>query len=508
MVLPLAIQYGMLIFQIGMLPIASLNPDSESPLYRQLYQEIRNLIESGQVSHGVKLPATRELAGQLGLNRTTVSAAYELLESEGLITGHVGRGSFVAGRPIPASSRIAWRDILEPARQMSPAAPTSTPRIGFSSSRPSELLFPLEEFRATCAEVIASEDAQNILQLGSPSGYPPLRRYLWELARTEGIARESDDILITSGCQQAFDLLQRTLVRDGETVLLEDPVYLGVRNVFERGGARLVGVPVGPNGIDLESLERIIARERPRILAVTSNFQNPTGATIPLAARKTLLSIAQKAGVIVIENDIYGALSYEGDQIPTVKRLDETGDTVLLRSFSKLAFPGLRVGWVIGPRLLIEKLTEAKLWSDLHTDQLSQAVLLRFAESGRLAQHREHMLIAGRERLHAALSACEKCLPAEAKFTRPRGGMSLWIRLPEPLDAAELLPRAEREGVTYLPGKYFAVSRPETNSLRISFAGMAPDQIRSGMAILGRIFKDELERARAHSPFAETPAMV
>jgi DNA-binding transcriptional MocR family regulator len=281
-----------------------------------------------------------------------------------------------------------------------------------------------------------------------------------------------------------------------------------MRNVFERGGARLIGVPMGVNGIDLESLERIIARERPRLLAVTPNFQNPTGATLPLASRQALLRIASQAGVIVIENDIYGALVYEGAPIATLKRLDETGDTVLLRSFSKLAFPGLRVGWVIGPRALIEKLTEAKLWSDLHTDQLSQAVLLRFAESGRLAQHRQRMIQAGRERLHAAIGACEKYLPREATFSRPRGGMSLWVKLPEPLDAGELLPRAEREGVTYLPGKYFAVSRPEPNSFRISFAGMAPEQIRSGIAILGRIFQEELERARTHSPLAEVPAMV
>jgi 2-aminoadipate transaminase len=302
--------------------------------------------------------------------------------------------------------------------------------------------------------------------------------------------------------------VQRTLVRHGETVLLEDPVYLGQKNAFERGGARLVGVPVGAHGIDLESLERIIARERPRLLAVTSNFQNPTGTTLSAASRRALLRITQAAGVIVIENDIYGGLTYEGDPVPTIKRLDETGDVVLLRSFSKLAFPGLRVGWVIGPRPLIEKLTEAKLWSDLHTDQLSQAVLLRFAESGRLAAHRQKMLESGRERLHAALQACERYLPAQANFTRPRGGMSLWVTLPAPLDAGELLPRAEREGVTYLPGRYFAVSHPQSNSLRISFAGMAPDQIREGIAILGRIFKEELERVRAHSPLAETPAMV
>ena len=490
-----------------MLPISPLNPDSETPIYRQLYLQIKDLIESGRLAKGSRLPATRELAGELGLNRTTISAAYELLEAAGLITGHVGRGSFVAGSPARENG-VQWREILEPSVPISPAAPTSTPIVGFSSSRPSELLFPLEEFRETCAEVISSQDAQTILQLGSPSGYPPLRRYLLELARTEGIARDSDDILITSGCQQAFDLLQRTLVRNGETVLLEDPVYLGQKNAFERGGARLAGVPVGANGIDLESLERVIARERPRLLAVTSNFQNPTGATLPLASRKALLRITQPAGIIVIENDIYGGLAYEGEAIPTIKKLDETGDVVLLRSFSKLAFPGLRVGWVIGPRALIEKLTEAKLWSDLHTDQLSQAVLLRFAESGRLAEHRRRMLESGRERLHAALSACERYLPVSASFTRPRGGMSLWVTLPAPLDAGELLPRAEREGVTYLPGRYFAVSHPQSSSLRISFAGMAPDQIREGIAILGRIFKEELERVRAHSPLAETPAMV
>ncbi len=490
-----------------MLPIPSLDPGSQTPLYRQLYETIRIMIDSGGIADGTRLPATRELAGQLGLNRTTISAAYALLESEGLITGHVGRGSFVAGK-ITKRSQLDWRALLEPSAPASPATPSATPLASFSSSRPSELLFPLEEFRATCAEVIASPEAQSILQLGSPSGYPPLRRYLLELARAEGTARDSDDILITSGCQQAFDLIQRTLVRNGGTVLLEDPVYLGVKHVFERSGARLVGVPMTPNGIDLEALEQTVRVEKPRLLAVTSNFQNPTGATLPLAARKEILRITQSAGVMLVENDIYGPLGYEGDPIPPIKRLDETGDTILLRSFSKVAFPGLRVGWIIAPRPLIEKLTELKQWTDLHSDQLSQAVLLRFAESGRLEQHRQRMLTAGRERLHAVLEACEKYLPAEAKFTRPRGGMSLWIRLPQPLDSGELLARAEREGVTYLPGKYFAVSRPEPNSLRISFAGMAPDQIRSGMAVLGRIFKDELERARACSPLADAPALV
>jgi len=487
------------------LPIGNLDPGSDTPLYKQLYEAIRRLIESGGLSAGFRLPATRELAGQLGLNRATISAAYELLEAEGLISGHVGRGSFVTGG-VPRAG-VNWNEIVAP----SPAfqiAPAAAALASFSSSRPSESLFPLDDFRATCEEVIRGDEVQTILQLGSPSGYPPLRRYLLDLARAEGAARDSDDVLITSGCQQAIHLLQSILVRNGETVLLEEPVYPGMKKVFERSGARVVGVPVGPQGIDLDALESSIEREHPRLLAVTPNFQNPTGATQPLASRQALLAITRAAGALLIENDIYGALAYEGDALPSIKQLDQTGDTILLRSFSKIAFPGLRVGWAIGPRPLIEKLTEAKQWSDLHTDQLSQAILLRFAQSGRLERHHQRMLAAGRERLHAVLDACRKYLPAEIEYTRPRGGMSLWMRLPEPLDAGELLPRAERGGVSYLPGKYFAVSRPQPGSLRISFAEMTPEQIRSGIAVLGRIFQDELERVRAYSPLAEAPAMV
>jgi 2-aminoadipate transaminase len=241
---------------------------------------------------------------------------------------------------------------------------------------------------------------------------------------------------------------------------------------------------------------------------VTPNFQNPTGATLPGPARKAVLRAAREARVVVVENDIYGELRYEGEPVPTLKRLDDSGDVVLLRSFSKIAFPGLRVGWVTGPRVLLARLEEAKQWTDLHTDQLSQAVLLRFAESGRLAAHRVRMIAAGGERLAAVLAGCERWLPEGARFTRPQGGMNLWVRLPEPLDAAELLPRAQRENVTYLPGRYFEVSRHDPGALRLSFAGLAPDKIRAGLAVLGEIFSKELDRARAARHSQPAPAMV
>jgi 2-aminoadipate transaminase len=313
-----------------MLPLIQLDPQEETPIYRQVYEHIKSAIHSRELNRGERLPPTRELAGLLGLNRTTVAAAYELLESEGLIRGHVGRGSFVEG-PAPASpaptaakpdtEKLDWEAMI-PAEE-SAAAPSSragAAKISFASSRPSEMLFPLDEFRTTCREVIDSSEAAQILQLGPAGGYGPLRRYLLEDARKRGTAGPDDDILITSGCQQAFDLMQRVLASHGQTVLLEDPVYPGLRNVFLRGGARVTGVPVGEQGVDVDTLGRMMEKERPRLVVLTPNFQNPTGTTMPEASRLAVLAMARRAGVVVVENDLYGDLRYRGAEIPARSR--------------------------------------------------------------------------------------------------------------------------------------------------------------------------------------------
>jgi 2-aminoadipate transaminase len=482
-----------------MLPALHLDTQSETPLYRQLYDQLRSGIVSGAIQHGERLPPTRELAGLLGLNRTTVSAAYDLLIQDGYVSGHVGRGSFVSYRS--EAGRLSWPEILIPG----PAAPPVTPdaTISFVASRPSEQLFPLADFRTTCLEVVSSAEAASILQLGSPAGYPALRRYLLEAARREGAAAPGDDIMISSGCQQALDLLARVLVGPGDAVAVEDPVYPGLKNAFAAGGARLIGVPVGAEGIDVEALARVLKAERPKVLVVTSSFQNPTGTTLSVSARTMILRLVQEHRVVLVESDIYGELRYEGERIPTIKQMDASGDTILLRSFSKTAFPGLRVGWVIGPRELTRRLAEAKQWCDLHTDQLSQAVLLRFAESGRLAAHQSRMLETGHERLQVTLDACARHLTGAATWTRPAGGMSVWLTLAEGLDASELLSRAQQEGVAYLPGRYFAVSRDHRSSLRLSFAALTAEQIEKGLAALGRLFREEIRRVRSHAAAPE-----
>lgn len=494
-----------------MLPRLQFDETLDLPIYRQIYEQLRSAILEGMVAKGERLPATRELAGQLGLNRQTISTAYELLETDSLVRGEVGRGSFVTFEaPASVQSNIGavdWSSLLGPSNRMESPQIAPVP-ISFANSRPSELLFPLEPFRATCEEAIREPGASAILQLGSPAGYAPLRSRLMQSAMNEGCARETDDVVVTNGCQQAFDLIQRILCGGGSTVVIEEPIYSGLKNVFQAAGTRVVGVPVGADGVELDALAKVIQRESPRALVVTPNFQNPTGATLPLAARQAILKMTREAGVVLIENDVYGELRYRGEALPTMKQLDPAGDTILLRSFSKLAFPGLRVGWAIGPKLFCRRLAEAKQSCDLHTDQLSQAVLLRFLESGRLADHRKRVLEAGLQRLDAALQSCEKHLPPGSGYTRPEGGMNLWVQLPEGIDAGEMLQRAQREGVSYLPGKYFGVARDFSNCLRISFAGLAPDKIRQGLEVLGSIYRSEWQRVEAGRRLDSQPAFV
>lgn len=455
-----------------MIPQVELRPDSGVPLYRQLYDQIRELIAAGRIADGARLPATREWAASLGLNRATVAAAYELLERDGLVRGHVGRGSFVKAPRAAA--------------------------ISFATSRPSADLFPLDEFRAAAADVIGAAGLTSILQLGSPFGYEPLRTHLLQDFRKRGLAREGDDLLITNGCQQALDLLQRTLVMPGDLVFVEDPVYPGLREVLHRAGARLVGLPVGAHGVSLAELERELRRERPKMLVLTPNFQNPTGATMPAAARKDVLRLAGAFSVRVVENDLYSALRYRGAPEASLKELDRSGGVIQVGSFSKIAFPGLRVGWMLGPRAAVADCAAAKQWSDLHSDQLSQAVLLRFAECGALERHRRRVVEAGGRRLAAALEACEASLPSGSEWTRPDGGMNVWVRLPGNVDSAELLRRSVEQGVEFLPGTYFAVTHPQPNGLRLSFAGLPPDSIRSGIGILGKLASAEARRAEGN----------
>lgn len=441
---------------------------------------------------GDRLPATRELAGLIGLNRTTVSAAYAKLEAAGLLEGRVGRGSFVARRTKAEEfSKVDWEALLPPLQsfRLSPVSAA----VNFASSRPSQESFPLAEFRQLAKEVVESPEIAEILQLGSSYGYGPLRRYLLTEGAKTGSVRSGDDVLITNGCQQALDLLARVLVTDGTPVLLEDPVYGGLLSVFRRAGANIIPLPVGDAGLFLEGSESLVMQHRPRLLVVTPDFQNPTGSTLSLEQRMDILGLARRANMPIVESSLYHDLRYSGNPLPSLKQLDTVGNIVSIGSYSKIAFPGLRVGWVIGPSPLIARLAEAKQASDLHSDQLSQAILLRFAQSGELGRHIQRTRHLGSSRLRTVLQSCERHFAPLVRFTRPEGGMSLWAELPAPLLAEDLLRIAESRGVSFLAGSYFSVRRGHHRNLRISFGGLPHSEIERGISILGSIVREQLQ---------------
>jgi 2-aminoadipate transaminase len=391
---------------------------------------------------------------------------------------------------------LNWSRLLSPS--FSTSSGSARPGlINFSASRPAEKLFPVNEFRESCNEVLESEKLRALLQVGSPGGYEPLRSYLLQHAE---FAHESDDILITNGCQQAIDLLRRALVPAGAKVAIEEPVYPGLKNLFIESGAELVGMAVTAEGVDVYALRRALDGGA-KVVVLTPSFQNPTGGTIPAAHRKSVVKLIKAAGAVLIENDIYSQIRYFGHELPRLKSLHP--DTILLGSFSKIAFPGIRCGWIIAPKPVIARVTELKQLADLHTDQLSQAFLLRFAESGRLAAHQREMIAAGKGKLSAVIDACRAHL-ADCEFTAPEGGMNMWIDLPGGLDSGALRGLAQHAGIDYLPGRYFSISRPLDAGLRLSFAGLEPAEIRRGIEILGSV----VQAARGSREDASRPTLA
>jgi GntR family transcriptional regulator/MocR family aminotransferase len=306
-----------------------------------------------------------------------------------------------------------------------------------------------------------------------------------------------DEVLITNGCQQSLDLIRQVLVEPGEEVALENPTYPGALSVFCGTGSKYISVPVGENGIDLNVLEDVLSQRRAKLIYVVPSFHNPTGVTMDVAARRRLIDIAGQFRVPIIEDDIYRELRYNGADIPPLKALDEHGLVIYISSFSKVGFPGLRVGWIAAPRVVIDHLNRAKQRSDLHASLLAQAAIFEFARRGLLTKHIKRVKKAYSQRRDAMLEALEKHFPDDASWSRPDGGMSVWVRLPQSLNTSQLLVQAIESGVTFVSGEHFYSSSPQQNMMRLSFTMASPQAIEQGIKHLGSMIKARLVKSRS-----------
>jgi 2-aminoadipate transaminase len=490
-----------------------LQPESDIPLYAQLRDQMRALVYAGELQPGDRIPASRELADQLQIHRTTVATAYAELESEGLIEGFVGRGTYISRRNAPREftppprtqgGPLRWEALFADERagdglsRLMPQVADDT--IAFISAKPSEGCFPIDDVRK-CANEVLRREGRDILQLGATDGYEPLREVLLRMLAADGIGAKESNLLVTDGCQQSLDLLAKAFLRPGDAVVVENPTYPGALSILS--GARVRCLPVAVEtsrarqayaGLDINGVEAALEQNRVKLILATPDFQNPTGTTLPAEERKKLLDVATRFQVPIVEDHIYARLRLRGAAEPSLKAMDRNGIVIQIDSFSKIAFPGLRVGWCVGPGKVIERLRQLKQVSDLHTDQLSQATLAEFAKTGLLEKHMKRMIKLYSRRLDAMEKCLERHLPAGLEWTRPEGGMSVWITLPPGLDAGELLIHARERGVLFVPGRYFFVQNPRLNTLRLGFAGVEDTDIARGILTLGQVIETEMKK--------------
>lgn len=389
------------------------------------------------------------------------------------------RARAVGGSPV--------RDIL---------AVTARPEvINFAGGLPAPELFDAEGIAAAYQAVLAEAPAR-ALQYSTTEGEPALRDALAARSTVRGLPTGTDDLLVTTGSQQALSLLATALLEPGDTVLVESPCYLAALQAFGFAGARIVPVPGDEHGVDPVALEELVVRERPKLLYTVPTFQNPTGRTLPAERRAAVAAVAARRGLWIVEDDPYGELRYDGDRVPWIAAHPGAEDrTVLLGSFSKVMAPGLRLGWLRAPGELRRACAVAKQAADLHTPTVNQLAAARYLVDNDLDAHVARVAGVYRDRRDAMLSGLAGALPEGSVWNRPEGGMFLWARLPEPYDTTALLPQVVRQNVAYVPGAPFYAGTPDRTTLRLCFVTQTPEEIGEGLRRLGEGFRSGLPRS-------------
>ena len=335
--------------------------------------------------------------------------------------------------------------------------------VSFAGGLPAPELFDVAGLREAFAAVLENGSAGRALQYSTTEGNPSLRSAIAERLSARGLPTEADDLLITSGSQQALTLLATVLVEPGDRVLVEEPSYLAALQCFALAGAVTVPVPCDEDGLDPEALVALACKHRPKLLYTIPTFHNPTGRTLPLERRRLVSEVAARTGLWIVEDDPYGELRYRGEAVPAIASLPEARDrTLALSTLSKIAAPGLRLGWVRAPKQLLRPLVIAKQAADLHSSTVDQAAAARWLTMTDLDAHVAGLRAAYGARRDALLAGLRDALPPGSIHNRPDGGMFVWARLPDHWDATELLPRALEHGVAYVPGAPFFSGEPGT----------------------------------------------
>jgi GntR family transcriptional regulator/MocR family aminotransferase len=478
-----------------------LDRNSPIPLYEQIEQNLRQGILSGSLAPETRLPASRQLARDLGVNRITVENAYAALEADGLVYSRVGSGTYVLPPPplpqIPQKSAEAvwplWQQNL-PERSLGARAVVEQMRltagradhISFAGGISDSHLFPAEDFRKVL-QTVMRRDGIDALDYGDRRGYAPLRETITHILASQGLQTSPENVLITAGSQQALALVSQLLLEPGDTILVESPTYSGALDLFRALNFRIISVPVDSQGMRVDLLEKQLQQHHPKLVYTIPNFHNPTGTCLSGTRRHELIILAERYNVPILEDDFVGDLRYEGRAQPALKALDPGGRVIHVSTFSKMLMPGLRVGFLVADGPVYDALVKFKRVNDLATSSLIQRALHDYVTVGRYQAHLRRSSQIFRKRRDAMLAALQRFLPGRLQFETPQGGLFLWINLPDGFSAGELLPIAIRQGVDFMPGSGFFLNPAEgAGWMRLNFVVQEERKIEEGIRRLGK----------------------
>lgn len=480
-----------------------LERQSTTPLYKQIESFLRQGILSGNLPPDSRLPASRQLAHDLGVNRITVETAYAGLEMEGLVYSRMGSGCYVLPHPsthpfIPENSNVPWplwqeELSIKPEylnhknpEEMLKASNHKHP-INFGGGVGDPQLFPVDEFRKALQTVLR-HDGIDALAYAEPAGHRPLRETIAKVLTSQGISTRADNILVTSGSQQAMAIAAQLLLKPNDTVLVEEPTYAGALDLFRSLNLKITSIPVDENGMQVEQLETALQKHHPGLIYTIPNFHNPTGACMSAPRRRQLIELADRYNIPILEDDYVGDLRYEGRALPALKSLDPGGRVIYVSTFSKMLMPGLRVGFLVAEGPVYKRLVNHKRVTDLGTSNLIQRALNEYVTIGRYQMHLRRSCHVYRKRRDAMLSAIAQYLPKELHTIAPQGGLFIWLRFPKRFSAEALLTRACEKGVAFSHGNIFYTDGTGgDNFMRLNFVTHTPEEIEEGIKRLGKM---------------------
>jgi DNA-binding transcriptional MocR family regulator len=476
------------------------------PLYRGIVGVLERALGAGAMPDGYRLPPERDLARVLRVSRTTVVSAYRELESKGLVRGFVGRGTFVSARPDPGSAPFAWRGKVSAAALRSNdstvrdlvRAAGDPDLVSFAAGQPALDRFPAAAFQRAMNGLIEREP-MTIWKNGPTEG-----QWRFREAIASRFGGPPEHVLVIAGAQQGLDLLVRCLIDPGDHIVIERPGYLGAVHSFRAAGARLLGWDI--RRADIDELEELLVRYRPKLMFLNPTHQNPTGLTMPIRTRREVLELAERYRVPIVEDDTYRELSLAGPPPPSLYASDEMHTRVIhLNTFSKMLAPGLRLGWIAAVPPIIEQLSLIKQRVDLHPQNLSQLAVAELIENGVFDRHVEGLRDEHRRRRDAMVKALRQHVPADRlRFVVPEGGLFLWCRLGGHAGARAVQEHARRESMVFVPGEAFYADGGGAEELRLCFTSQPPERAADAARCLAR----SIDAAQRHATAAASQVPV